>query len=30
MIIDVDGNRFLIPDTRRLDSAALNILLRGL
>ena len=30
MIIDVDGNRFLIPDTRRLSPQALNILLRGL
>jgi hypothetical protein len=30
MIIDVDGNRFLIPDTRRLDPKSTNILLRGL
>jgi len=30
MIIDVDGNRFLIPDTRRLDSKSTGILLRGL
>ncbi len=30
IIIDVDGNRFLIPDTRRLDSKSTGILLRGL
>ena len=30
MITDVDGNRFLIPDIRRLDRKSQGILLRGL